>query len=248
MNIPFAPSKAFLDQPPVLTALHKCYVLIPAFNEGRSISNVINDIPKHLVTEIIVIDNGSTDATGMMAESAGATLLTERRKGYGYACLKGIEYLKARVTDDDLIVFLDGDYSDFPKEMEMLINPLVDNTADLVIGARISQQRETGSMLPQQVFGNWLATRLIKLFYRIQFSDLGPFRAIRWSALSKINMQDKTFGWTVEMQVRAAKLNLRCAEVPVSYRKRIGVSKVSGTVKGTVLAGYKILLTIFRNL
>jgi glycosyltransferase involved in cell wall biosynthesis len=248
MNIPIEPTEALLDQPPVRIALHKCYVLIPAFNESKSIGSVIRDIPKHLVTEVIVIDNGSTDNTGVLAESAGATVLTEARKGYGYACLKGIEYLKVRMSDDDVIVFLDGDYSDFPKEMEMLVSPIIQSTSDLVIGARLSQQREAGSMLPQQVFGNWLATRLIKLFYNVQFSDLGPFRAIRWSALNQINMRDKTFGWTVEMQVKAAKLNLRCCEVPVSYRKRIGVSKVSGTIKGTVLAGYKILLTIFRNL
>lgn len=248
MTIPYSTSEAFLEKPTTLTAIYKCYVLIPAFNESRSISSVILDIPKYLVSEVIVIDNGSTDNTGLMAESVGATVLKESRKGYGYACLKGIEYLRSRMTDDDLIVFLDGDYSDFPKEMEMLIKPIIENTSDLVIGARLSQQREAGSMLPQQVFGNWLATRLIKLFYNVQFSDLGPFRAVRWSALNKINMQDKTFGWTVEMQVKAAKLNLRCTEVAVSYRKRIGVSKVSGTVKGTVLAGYKILLTIFRNL
>ena len=246
MNTSLATDK--IEKTPFLTDLYKCYVLIPAFNESRSIINVIRDIPKHLVTEIIVIDNGSTDDTGILAESAGATVLTEPRKGYGYACLKGIEYLKTWANEDDLVVFLDGDYSDFPEEMEMLIDPIIENRSDLVIGARLSQQREAGSMLPQQVFGNWLATRLIKLFYNIQFSDLGPFRAISWNALNKINMQDTTFGWTVEMQVKAAKLNLRCAEVPVSYRKRIGISKVSGTVKGTVLAGYKILLTIFRNL
>lgn len=248
MSIPLATDKIFLEKTSLLTDLHKCYVLIPAFNESKSIINVIRDIPKHLVAEIIVIDNGSTDNTGILAEAAGAIVLKEPRKGYGYACLKGIEYLKALATGDDIIIFLDGDYSDFPGEMELLIKPIAHNNYDLVIGARLSQHRHPGSMLPQQVFGNWLATRLINLFYSIQFSDLGPFRAIRWSALNKINMQDKTFGWTVEMQVKAAKLNLCCTEVPVSYRKRIGVSKVSGTVRGTILAGYKILLTIFKNL
>lgn len=248
MSITLAPGEPFLEQQSLQAALYRCFVLIPAFNESSSISSVIRDIPKHLVTEIIVIDNGSDDNTDTVAESAGATVLKEFRKGYGYACLKGIEYLKTKANEVDLIIFLDGDYSDFPQEMEMLITPIIRNTSDLVIGTRLSEQRETGSMLPQQLFGNWLATRLIKLLYNIQFSDLGPFRAIRWSALEKINMQDKTFGWTVEMQVKAAKLNLRCTEVPVSYRKRIGVSKVSGTIKGTVLAGYKILLTIFRNI
>jgi glycosyltransferase involved in cell wall biosynthesis len=224
------------------------YVLIPAFNESNSIGKVIRDIPKHLVTEIIVIDNASSDDTAMVAEDEGGTVLSEYRKGYGYACLKGIEYLKPVATDNDIVIFLDGDYSDFPQEMELLIKPVVENTSDLVIGSRVLGKREYGAMLPQQIFGNWLATKLIKLFYKIQFTDLGPFRAIRWSALKQINMQDKTFGWTVEMQVKAAKLNLRCTEVAVSYRKRIGVSKVSGTIKGTILAGYKILFTIFKNL
>ena len=224
------------------------YVLIPAYSESTSIGKVIRDIPKHLVKEIIVINNGSSDDTSVVAESEGATVITEHRKGYGYACLKGIEYLKFPAADDDIIVFLDGDYSDFPQEMELLIKPIIESKSDLVIGSRVLGKRESGAMLPQQIFGNWLATKLIKLFYGIHFTDLGPFRAIRWSALNQINMQDKTFGWTVEMQVKAAKLNLRCAEMPVSYRKRIGISKVSGTIKGTILAGYKILLTIFKNL
>ena len=184
----------------------------------------------------------------MVAENEGATVISEHRKGYGYACLKGIEYLKFPAADDDIIVFLDGDYSDFPQEMELLIKPVIENKSDLVIGSRVLGKRESGAMLPQQIFGNWLATKLIKLFYKVHFTDLGPFRAIRWSALNQINMQDKTFGWTVEMQVKAAKLNFRCTEVAVSYRKRIGVSKVSGTIKGTILAGYKILFTIFKNL
>ena len=224
------------------------YVLIPAFNEAASIANVIREIPLSLVKEIIVIDNGSTDQTAQVVLNAGATLLSEPKKGYGRACLKGIEYLKGKAGDQDIIVFLDGDYSDFPQEMHLLLHPIQKDNVDLVIGSRVSWNRQPGSMLPQQVFGNWLATRLIKVFYNVRFSDLGPFRAIRWAALEKINMQDKTFGWTVEMQVKAAKQNLICSEVPVSYRKRIGVSKVSGTVKGTILAGYKILFTIFKNL
>lgn len=224
------------------------YVLIPAYNESTSIGKVIRDIPKHLVKEIIVINNGSSDETSVVAENEGATVISEHRKGYGYACLKGIEYLKFPAANDDIIVFLDGDYSDFPQEMELLIKPVIENKSDLVIGSRVLGKRESGAMLPQQIFGNWLATKLIKLFYKVHFTDLGPFRAIRWSALNQINMQDKTFGWTVEMQVKAAKLNFRCTEVAVSYRKRIGVSKVSGTIKGTILAGYKILFTIFKNL
>lgn len=224
------------------------YVIIPAFNESTSVGKVIRDIPKNLVTEIIVVNNGSTDDTAMVAEDEGASVLTEKRKGYGHACLKGMAYIAPAAQDNDIIVFLDGDYSDFPQEMEKLVKPVSENLADLVIGSRANANRESGSMLPQQIFGNWLSTRLIRLLYNVAFSDLGPFRAVRWSALQQINMQDTTFGWTVEMQVKAAKLKLRCREVPVSYRKRIGISKVSGTVKGTILAGYKILFTIFKNL
>jgi predicted nuclease of predicted toxin-antitoxin system len=225
-----------------------CYVLIPAFNESTSIGKVIRDIPKHLATEIIVINNGSTDDTAMVAEVEGATVLTEHRKGYGYACLKGIEYLKATATENDIVVFLDGDYSDFPEEISILIDPIHRSSADLVIGSRVLGNREPGSMLFQQIAGNWLATKLIKLFFNAHFTDLGPFRAITFNALQQINMQDKTFGWTVEMQVKAAKLKLKFTEIPVSYRKRIGVSKVSGTINGTIMAGYKILLTIFKNI
>lgn len=222
------------------------YVIIPAFNESSSIAQVINDIPKGVAKDILVINNGSTDDTALMAAEAGAIVLNEPCKGYGNACLKGLAYLKSFASPDDIIVFLDGDYSDFPQEITKLLRPIKNEKYDLVIGAR--RHRQSGSMLPQQLFGNWLATRLIKLFYHVQFTDLGPFRAIRWRALQQLDMQDKTFGWTVEMQVKAAKLKLRCHEVPVSYRRRVGVSKISGTVRGTILAGYKILFTIFKNL
>ena len=223
------------------------YVIIPAFNESRSIGKVISDIPD-LVRETIVIDNASTDDTGIAAQEKGATVLRENRKGYGYSCMKGMDYIRPKAKPEDIIVFLDGDYSDYPEEISMLISPIINSGADMVIGSRAMGKREPGSMLFQQIAGNWLATRLIKLFFRTQYTDLGPFRAIRWQALEQINMKDKTFGWTVEMQVKAAKLKLKFAEVPVSYRKRIGVSKVSGTIKGTILAGYKILLTIFKNI
>ena len=222
------------------------FVIIPAFNESKSIGNVIGDIPRGIANKILVIDNGSTDDTATAAGTAGATVLHEPRKGYGNACLKGLDHLKSFAKPDDIIVFLDGDYSDYPEEMTKILQPIIDDQFDLVIGAR--HHRQSGAMLPQQLFGNWLATRLIRHFYDVRFTDLGPFRAIRWSALQQIKMQDKTYGWTVEMQVKAARSNLRCHEVPVSYRRRIGVSKVSGTVKGTILAGYKILLTIFKNL
>jgi glycosyltransferase involved in cell wall biosynthesis len=223
------------------------YVIIPAFNESQSIGKVIDDIPD-LVSEIIVVDNASTDNTGAIAKEKGAIVLRENRKGYGYSCLRGINYIKEKADKKDVIVFLDGDYSDYPGEIELLVSPIISSDVDLVIGSRVLGQRQKGSMLFQQIAGNWLATTLIKLFYNAHFTDLGPFRAITWDALELIDMKDKTFGWTVEMQVKAAKLNLKFIEIPVSYRKRIGVSKVSGTIKGTILAGYKILLTIFKNI
>jgi len=223
------------------------YVIIPAFNESQSIGKVIADIPD-MVSEIIVVDNASTDQTGEFAKEQGATVLREDRKGYGYSCLKGMEYISKKAKQNDIIVFLDGDYSDYPAEIGMLTTPIMTSGFDMVIGSRVLGDRQKGSMLFQQIAGNWLATTLIKLFYKAHFTDLGPFRAITWNALQQIKMKDKTFGWTVEMQVKAARLKLKFTEIPVSYRKRIGVSKVSGTIKGTILAGYKILLTIFKNL
>ncbi|SDL81135.1 Glycosyl transferase family 2 [Daejeonella rubra] len=223
------------------------YVIIPAFNESQSIGKVISDIPK-LVHETIVVDNASTDNTGKVANEHGATVLRENRKGYGYSCLKGIDHLQSKADPEDIIVFLDGDYSDFPGEINILIAPILNSGYDMVIGSRVLGVREPGSMLIQQIAGNWLATQLIKSFYNVHFTDLGPFRAIRWKALQQIDMKDKTFGWTVEMQVKAAKHKMNFTEVPVSYRRRIGVSKVSGTIYGTIMAGYKILLTIFKNI
>ena len=225
-------------------------VIIPAFNEEKSIAKVIADIPKGWVTDIIVVDNNSEDNTFAVATRAGATTLKEPRQGYGQACLTGIAYAlnKSTLNRPDILVFLDGDYSDYPAEMIKLVQPILENKADLVIGSRALGKREKGAMLPQQVFGNWLATTLLRLFYGIRFTDLGPFRAIRTDKLVALSMQDRTYGWTVEMQLKAAKQKLNCMEVPVTYRKRIGFSKISGTVKGTLLAGYKIILTIFRYL
>ena len=208
----------------------------------------MNDIPKHLVRDIIVCNNGSSDQTAQVAAAAGAIVVNQPKKGYGNACLKGMEYIAQKTVKPDIVVFLDADYSDHPEEMTLIIAPITEGVADLVIGSRALGARESGSMTPQQVFGNWLATRLIQLFFNTSFTDLGPFRAIRYDKLLDINMIDKNFGWTVEMQVKAAKRKLRCVEIPVTYRRRIGVSKVSGTVKGTILAGYKIILTIFRYL
>ena len=225
-------------------------VIIPAFNEADSIHKVVGDIPKNLVTDIIVVSNGSTDETEQNAQDAGATVLREKRKGYGYACLKGMAYIADKKVEDQpkIVVFLDGDYSDYPEEMSDLVKPILEEDFDMVIGSRALGNRERGSMLPQQVFGNWLATTLIKLLYKVKFTDLGPFRAIKYDKLLEIDMQDTTYGWTVEMQVKAAKLKMKCTEVPVNYRQRIGVSKVTGTVKGTIMAGYKILWTIFKLL
>lgn len=220
-------------------------VIIPAFNESESIAKVVQDIPD-LVDEIIVVDNNSTDGTTENATAAGATVLFEERKGYGYACLKGMAYLETQEKQPDIVVFLDGDYSDYPEELPLIVAPILEQHMDMVIGARTGAYREQGAMTPQQVFGNWLATSLMRLFFGAQFTDLGPFRAIKYKALLALQMEDKTYGWTVEMQLKALKSNLSYVEVPVKYRNRIGVSKVSGTVKGTVLAGYKILLWIFK--
>ncbi|MBT3217932.1 MAG: glycosyltransferase family 2 protein [Proteobacteria bacterium] len=223
-------------------------VIIPAFNEQESIGSVVRDIPRDLVDEIVVVNNSSTDKTEEEAKREGATVLREPRRGYGSACLRGIAYAKTKDPRPDIIVFIDGDYSDHPEQMPRLVAPIVDDAYDLVIGSRALGQRERGAMTPQQVFGNWLATTLIRRFYHVRFTDLGPFRAIRFDKLLALEMVDQTFGWTVEMQLKAAKQGLRCTEVAVDYRKRIGFSKISGTVGGTVRAGYKIIHTIFRYL
>ena len=220
-------------------------VIIPAYNEQDSIAKVIGEIPD-IVDEIIVISNNSTDNTVITAEKAGATVLTENQKGYGYACLKGMEYIANKSVKPDIIVFLDGDYSDYPEELTKLVGPILNDKADLVIGARVKRLREQGSMTPQQAFGNWLATFLMKLMFGAKFTDLGPFRAIKYNKLLALNMEDKTYGWTVEMQLKALKQKLNYIEIPVKYRNRIGVSKVSGTIKGTVFAGFKILGWIFK--
>lgn len=223
----------------------KIKVIIPAFNEQDSIANVIQDIPS-LVEEVIVVSNNSTDLTEVNAKQAGATVLTENRKGYGYACLKGMDYISKQQSKPDIIVFLDGDYSDYPEELTKIIAPIIEDNIDLVIGSRVKELREDGAMTPQQIFGNWLATKLMSLFFKAKFTDLGPFRAIKYDKLLALNMVDKTYGWTVEMQLKALKQKLSYTEVPVNYRNRIGVSKVSGTIKGSIFAGIKILSWIFK--
>ncbi len=223
-------------------------VIIPAFNEEASIGQVLGDMPWDLVREVIVCNNASTDGTAAAARLGGATVVDQPVKGYGSACLRAMAHIRQRPADEhpDIVVFLDADYSDHPEEMPALLAPILQGGYDLVIGSRALGDKEAGSMTPQQIFGNWLATLLIRFFYGYEFTDLGPFRAIRWDRLLGLGMEDPNYGWTVEMQVKAAQQKLRCTEVPVTYRRRIGVSKVSGTVKGTILAGYKILWTIFK--
>ncbi|MBP4142506.1 glycosyltransferase family 2 protein [Flavobacterium sp. P4023] len=220
-------------------------VIIPAYNEEKAIANVIGEIPS-FVSEVIVISNNSTDNTVLVATNAGATVLTENRMGYGYACLKGLEYISNQPIKPDIIVFLDGDYSDYPEELIKLTTPIIENNIDFVIGARVKNLREKHAMTPQQIFGNWLATTLMKLFFKATYTDLGPFRAIKYSKLVALNMEDKTYGWTVEMQLKVLKQKMSYLEIPVRYKNRIGVSKVSGTLKGTVMAGIKIIGWIFK--
>lgn len=227
----------------------KIDVVIPVLNEEHSISLVINDIPKHLVRNIYVCDNGSSDQSREKAFEAGAQVLIERQKGYGAACLKGVMHIKNQSAADypDIIVFLDGDYSDRPVEMSLLIEALIQNNLDLVIGSRLLGVSQKGSLTTVQRFGNILSTILIKLLYNYQFSDLGPFRAIRFDKLLEMKMEDLDYGWTIEMQLKAAKMKMRVGEVPVSYFKRIGKSKISGTLRGVIGAGSKILYMIFKS-
>lgn len=220
-------------------------LIIPAYNEEDSIPYVLREVPS-LVREIVVIDNNSTDRTGEVAREKGATVLRETRKGYGNACLCGIKYLMSKSEPPHIIVFMDGDYSDYPEDLMRVVSPILENKADMVVGARVKELREPGSLTPQQVFGNGLATVLMRLLFKSRFTDLGPFRAIRSDTLQSLAMEDKTYGWTVEMQLKILKKKIAYLEVPVRYKKRIGVSKVSGTVKGTIFAGVKILHWIFK--
>ena len=221
-------------------------VIIPAFNEQEAVGLVVSGIPKDLVRHIVVVNNASSDKTSGMARAAGALVVDQPERGYGNACLKGIQELATFSPPPHIVVFIDADNSDHPEQMPEVVAPIVEDRADLVIGSRALGHRDRGSMMPQQIFGNWLATRLLHILYGVRYTDLGPFRAIRWEALQAMHMRDRTFGWTVEMQLKAAKQKLRVAEVPVDYRKRIGFSKISGTVKGSMLAGWKIITTIIK--
>ena len=204
---------------------------------------MLQEIPKD-VREVIVVDNGSTDQTTEVAQNHGATVLQEPQKGYGYACLKGLEYLEG--NPPEVVVFLDGDYSDYPEDLPSLVAPIASGEAHFVVGARRASHRATGSLTPQQIFGNALACWLMKHLYGGRFTDLGPFRAIRWDSLQFLKMEDKTYGWTVEMQLKILRYKIPYQEVPVRYRQRIGVSKVSGTLKGSIFAGVKILGWVFK--
>ena len=221
-------------------------VIIPAYNEEQSISEVVSSIPRKIVNEIIVVNNNSNDSTADKALAAGATVLNETFQGYGAACLTGIEYLKNKNVDT--VVFIDGDYSDYPEEINLLVEPIIDRKYDFVIGSRITGNREKGSLPLQSRIGSLVAGFLINFFWRKKYTDLGPFRAIKFDKLIQLNMKDKWYGWTVEMQIKAIKKGLKIKEVPVSYRKRIGKSKVTGTLKGTVMASTIILKTIFSEL
>lgn len=220
-------------------------VVMPALNEEDAIGKVLADIPWDLVRRVVVADNGSTDNTRAVAEAGGAIVVPAPKRGYGSACLAALAHV--RKDPPDVIVFLDADYSDHPEELPEVAGPVINGTHDLVIGSRTAGNNEPGALLPQAIFGNWLACTLIQGIYGLKFTDLGPFRAMRWDALEELGMEDEDFGWTVEMQIKAAKASMRCTEVPVSYRKRVGVSKVTGTVRGSFLAGYKILYLIFRE-
>jgi glycosyltransferase involved in cell wall biosynthesis len=227
--------------------MHNIKVIIPAYNEADSIGFVIKDIPDS-VNEIIIVSNHSNDDTEINAKNAGATVLIENNRGYGYACLKGMDYIAnlEKAEQPDIIVFLDGDFSDYPEELTKIVAPILNENIDFVIGSRVKELREKGSMTVPQIFGNWLATTLMSILFRAKFTDLGPFRAIKYDKLLDLKMEDKTYGWTVEMQLKVLRKKFSYTEVPVNYRNRIGVSKVSGTVKGAIFAGVKILGWIFK--
>ena len=219
-------------------------VIIPAFNEEDSIGLVLDALPQNLIHEVIVVDNNSTDNTARSASEKGARVVAEQRRGYGSACLKGISVL----DNPDIVVFLDGDFSDYPEELVKLVAPIESGEMDFVLGSRMKLPESRSALLPQSRYGNQLAVFLMRLFFRHQYTDLGPFRAIRYDSLQAIAMQDTNFGWTVEMQIKAVKKGLRILEIPVKYRERVGVSKITGTFSGTIKAGTKIIYTIFKYL
>jgi len=223
-------------------------VIIPAFNEQAALPQVLRDLPP--VGRVIVANNASTDQTAEVALAAGAVVINEPRRGYGSACLAGLAELQkltsAGAPACKVVVFLDADYSDHPEQLTELVAPILEDQADFVLGSRILGKREPGAMPPQSRYGNWLACRLMRLLFGARHTDLGPFRAISYPHLLRLEMSDTNFGWTVEMQIKAAKAKLRTLELPVRYRRRIGTSKISGTVRGTISAGTKIVYTIVK--
>lgn len=223
-------------------------VVIPALNEQESLPLVLRDLPA--VRTVYVVDNGSTDATGQVAEEGGAVVVREPQRGYGQACLRGLAEIENQIaaggSAPDVVVFIDADYSDHPEQLTELVEPIAQNHFDFVLGSRLAGRRESGAMPPQSLYGNKLACFLMKTLFGGVYTDLGPFRAIRYSSLQSLRMCDTNFGWTIEMQIKAAQANLRTTEIPAKYRRRIGVSKISGTIGGSIKAGSKILLTIAR--
>jgi len=239
-------SEASLGEATQACDLSDVAVIIPAYNEEASLPLVLRDLPD--VGCVIVVDNASCDSTAAVARAHGAHVVREDRRGYGSACLAGIaaaySWFDDRAAKPGIIVFLDGDYSDHPDQLTRLVEPILKDRCDFVLGTRIGGEREPGAMPPQSVYGNKLACFLMRLFWGVSYTDLGPFRAIRVDALRGLGMEDRNFGWTVEMQIKSVQAGLRTKEVPVAYRRRIGISKISGTVSGTIKAGYKILYTI----
>jgi glycosyltransferase involved in cell wall biosynthesis len=217
-------------------------IIIPVLNEEGSIGSVLDHIPRDLASDIVVVDNGSTDRSPEIAKEHGARVFAEPRRGYGHACLRGIQ----EISDADVVVFLDGDFSDYPEEMRALVDPIQKGEMDLVIGSRSLGKHDKDALPSHSALGNRIASFLIHLLFGFRYSDLGPFRAIRFDALQRLGMVDRTWGWTVEMQIKAIQKGLRIREVPVSYRKRIGQSKISGTLVGSIKAASKIIWTIFK--
>jgi glycosyltransferase involved in cell wall biosynthesis len=233
---------------PTLTARAPVMVVIPAWNEEGSIGRVIDALPKEWHTQVVVADNNSTDFTASVAREFGATVVPAPRQGYGSACLAGLAHIAALPPEHQpqVICFIDADFSDHPEQLPELVAPILAGEADFVIGSRMLKPQPKGALLPQAIFGNKLACFLMRLLFGARYSDLGPFRAIAWDKLQALNMVDTNFGWTVEMQIKAARAGLRTREIAVDYRPRIGMSKITGTIKGTFKAGYKILYTIAK--
>ena len=224
-------------------------LIIPALNEEASISLVLKDLPKWVRT-VYVVDNGSTDRTAELARSHGATIIKEPQRGYGAACLAGMAAIEAQInngaTAPQIVAFLDADYSDHPEYLTDLVQPIVSGQFDFVLGSRLLGEREPGALPPQSYFGNIFACSLMRILFGGHYTDLGPFRVIRYSALKHLKMADENYGWTIEMQIKATRAKIRTTEIPVPYRKRIGTSKISGTISGSVKAGVKILFMIAK--